>query len=72
MCAERDRVSNRRRLRPITVPAHTHAALCAISRRRGVTLGQAVDLVLADVVVPFVWRGVTRPDRPLLDHDVRP
>ena len=71
VCCARNRNSNRRKLRPITVPAHTHAALCAISRRRGITLGQAVALVLADVAVPFVWRGVARPDRPLFDHEVR-
>lgn len=71
VCCARNRNSNRRQIRPITVPAHTHALLCAISRRRGITLGQAVSLVLADIAVPFVWRGVPRPDRPLADHEVR-
>lgn len=72
VCAARDQILNRRRLRVITVPAHTHAALCAISRARGITIGQALAIVIADVVVPFVWRGVARPDRPLSDHEVRP
>lgn len=70
VCCARNRDSNRRKLRPITVPAHTHALLCAISRRRGITLGQAVALVLADVAVPFIWRGIARPNRPLADHEV--